>query len=333
MHKKTIDVLTVGNAIVDVLAHADDDFLVERKIMKGVMQLIDEARAEELYDAMGPATIMSGGSAANTAVGAAMLGAKVAFIGKVRDDESGRLFAHDLKAVKVTYDVPPATEGATTARCFIMVTPDGERSMNTFLGASQNLTVVDVSPATVAAAEIVYLEGYLWDPPQAKDAFRKVMSVAHQAGGKVAFTLSDTFCVDRYRNEFLNLIRDGSLDIVFANVGELKSLYGTSDENAAIAALRQEGVLGIVTRSEHGALLVSRDETRSIPAVPVDKVVDTTGAGDLYAAGFLAGLARGLTTVDSARLGALAAAEIIGHMGPRPQVDLLNLAQQNGFFA
>ncbi|RDI62260.1 adenosine kinase [Microvirga subterranea] len=330
MSQKRIDVLTLGNAIVDVLAHTDEAFLLKKNVHKGAMQLIDEARAEELYGDMGPAIIVSGGSAANTAAGVASLGVKAGFIGKVKDDETGRLFAHDLKAIDVHYDVSPAEDGPATARSFILVTPDGERTMNTYLGACQNLTPDDVNPETVKASSIVYLEGYLWDPPAAKEAFRKAVKIAHEAGNKVALTLSDAFCVDRYRDEFLGLMRDGSLDILFANIHELQSLYGTADADTALAALREEKLLGVVTRSADGALVVTRGETRAVPAFPVERVVDTTGAGDLFAAGFMAGLTQELDLVDCARLGGLAAAEIISHLGARPQADLRDLARQEG---
>jgi sugar/nucleoside kinase (ribokinase family) len=328
-----IDVLTLGNAIVDVLAHTDEAFLLAKNVHKGAMQLIDEPRAEELYNDMGPATIVSGGSAANTAAGIASLGVKAGFIGKVKDDETGKLFAHDLKAIDVHYDVALATDGPATARSFILVTPDGERTMNTYLGACQNLTPDDVNPATVEASSIVYLEGYLWDPPAAKEAFRKAVKIAHGAGNKVALTLSDAFCVDRYRDEFLGLMRDGSLDILFANIHELQSLFQTADADTALAALRDEKVLGVVTRSEQGALVVSRGETKAVPAFPVERVVDTTGAGDLFAAGFMAGLARDLDLTDCARLGGLAAAEVISHLGARPQASLLDLARQEGLLS
>ncbi|MFC4175287.1 adenosine kinase [Microvirga sp. GCM10011540] len=333
MSQNRIDVLTLGNAIVDVLAHTDEAFLLKKNVHKGAMQLIDEARAEELYGDMGPAIIVSGGSAANTAAGVASFGVKAGFIGKVKDDETGRLFAHDLNAIDVHYDVIPAQDGPATARSFILVTPDGERTMNTYLGACQNLTPDDVNPETVRASGIVYLEGYLWDPPAAKEAFRKAVKIAHEAGNKVALTLSDAFCVDRYRDEFLGLMRDGSLDILFANIHELQSLYGTSDADTALAALREENVLGAITRSADGALVVSRGETKAVPAFPVERVVDTTGAGDLFAAGFMAGLTQDLDLVDCARLGGLAAAEIISHLGARPQSDLRDLARQQGLLA
>src|SRR4051794_30491223 len=335
MPQDSIDVLAIGNAIVDVLAQTDDAFLVAQGVRKGAMQLIDEERAESLYAAMGPATIISGGSGANTAVGVASLGGRAAFIGKVRDDELGRLYTHDLHPVGVSFGVRPATEGPATARSFILVTPDGERTMNTYLGACQNLTPDDVEPHQVRAAKIVYLEGYLWDPPEAKKAFRKAVTIAHEAGNAVALTLSDPFCVDRYRDEFLGLMRDGSLDILFANIHELKSLHQTADEDTALAALRDEAanILGVVTRSSEGALVVARGEMRAVPAHPVDRVVDTTGAGDLFASGFLAGLTRGLDHADCARLGGLAAAEVIQHIGARPQADLRGLARQEGLLA
>ncbi|HEX2509109.1 MAG TPA: adenosine kinase [Microvirga sp.] len=333
MPQQPIDVLTLGNAIVDVLARTDEAFLSAQNLHKGAMQLIDEERAERLFEAMGSATVVSGGSGANTAAGVASFGMKAGFIGKVKADDTGRLFAHDLRAMDVHYDVAPATDGPATARSFILVTPDGERTMNTYLGACQNLTPDDVDPETVRASSIAYLEGYLWDPPLAKEAFRKAVRIAHEAGNRVALTLSDAFCVDRYRDEFLGLMRDGSLDILFANIHELQSLYGTSDPGTALAALRDESLLGVVTRSAEGALVVSRAETRAVPAFPVERVVDTTGAGDLFAAGFLAGLTQNLDLTDCARLGGLAAAEIIGHLGARPQADLRDLARQEGLLA
>lgn len=325
-----LDILALGNAIVDVLARTDERFLVDHALQKGSMQLVDERSAEAIYRAMGPATIVSGGSAANTVVGAAALGAATAFIGKVRDDELGRLFTHDLQAIGVGYDVKPATDGPATARSFILVTPDGERTMNTYLGACQTLGPDDVDDTLVRSARFVYLEGYLWDPAPAKEAFRKAVGIAHEAGNKVALTLSDAFCVDRYRDEFLALIRDGSVDILFANQHELKSLYQTSDEDSAIAALRKEKVLGVVTRSADGAVVVGPEAVEAVPASPVEAVVDTTGAGDLFAAGFLAGLARDLPTRDCARLGGVAAAEVISHIGARPQANLADLARGAG---
>ena len=330
MTRELFDVLGIGNAIVDVLAHTEDDFLLANHLAKGSMRLIDEAEAERLYAAMGPATVVSGGSAANTIVGVASLGGKSAFFGKVRVDAAGDQFAHDIRAIGVHFETPRATEGPATARSFILVTPDGERTMNTYLGACQALGPDDIDEKTVEAARITYLEGYLWDPPEAKEAFRKAASIAHRAGRLVSITLSDSFCVDRYRDEFRGLLRDGTIDLLFANEHELKSLYATADFDTALAALRTEGALSVITRSEQGSLIVDRGETRAVAAHPIDRLVDTTGAGDLFAAGFLFGHARGLDHGDSARLGALAAAEVIQHIGARPQRKLADLATETG---
>jgi adenosine kinase len=324
------DVLCIGNAIVDLIAPAGEDLLVREKIQRGGMTLIDEERAEHLYRVMGPATVTSGGSAGNTAVGVASFGARSAYIGKVRDDELGGLFAHDIRAIGVNYGVTPATDGPATARCLIFVTPDGERSMNTYLGACQNLTVRDIDADTVKAASVTYLEGYLWDPPAAKEAFRKASEIAHAAGRQVALTLSDSFCVDRYRDEFLALMRGGLVDIVFANEAEAKSLYQTADFDSAVRAFREDVGLAVVTRSEKGAMAVTRGRTVEAPAFPVERVVDTTGAGDLFAAGFLAGHTGGRDVLASLSLGALAAAEVISHVGPRPLRSLKDLAAENG---
>ena len=325
------DVLGIGNAIVDVIARTDDDFLVGQKMRKGTMQLIDEPRATGIYDAMGPAVEVSGGSAANTIVGVASLGARAAFIGKVKDDELGRVFAHDIRAAGVAFATPPASAGPSTARCYVLVTPDGERTMNTFLGAAQDLHPNDIDPDAVAAAQVVDHEGYLWDPPHAKEAFVKAAKIAHGADRDVALTLSDAFCVDRYRAEFLDLIRSGTVDLVFANERELHSLYQTADFETALNALRNDARLAVVTRSEKGCLVVTREETDAIPASPVERVVDATGAGDLFAAGFLVGLARGADYRTAARLGALSAAEVIQHLGARPETSLEALARDNGF--
>ena len=324
------DVLGLGNAIVDVIAQTDDAFLIANALHKGSMRLIDEPEAERLYAAMGPATIVSGGSVANSIVGVASLGGRGAYIGKVRNDEVGGHFRHDIGAMGIHFPTVAATDGPATARSFILVTPDGERTMNTYLGACTNLTPADIDRGTVEASAYVYLEGYLWDREDAKQAFRVAADMAHAAGRKVAMTLSDSFCVDRFRGEFLELMRSGKLDIVFANESELKSLYETSDFDSAVAALRNEGVLGAVTRSEHGCLVVTRDETRAVEASPVEAIVDTTGAGDLFAAGFLFGLARGFDGPTCGQLGGLAAAEVIQHIGARPQVELRQLARDNG---
>jgi sugar/nucleoside kinase (ribokinase family) len=324
------DVLGIGNAIVDVIARAEDDFLVRQKMQKGGMALIDEPRAESIYDAMGPAVETSGGSAANTIVGVAGFGARAAFVGKVKDDKLGRAFAHDIRAAGVTFDTPPSSDGPSTARCYVIVTPDGERTMNTFLGAAQDLHPADVDAEQIASAAITYLEGYLWDPPHAKEAFRKAAQIAHGAGRQVALTLSDAFCVGRYRAEFLDLIKTGTVDLVFANESELKSLYETADFDTAARILRGDAKLAVVTRSEKGCVVVSKDDMVAVPAAPIAKLVDATGAGDLFAAGFMFGLARGRDHRTAARLGAIAAAEVIQHIGARPEVSLKALAQQNG---
>ena len=324
------DVLGIGNAIVDVLARAEDDFLVRHGMRKGAMTLIDEARATGIYDAMGPAVEISGGSAANTIVGCASLGGRAAFVGKVKDDELGRVFAHDIRAAGVAFDTPPASDGPSTARCYVLVTADGERTMNTYLGAAQDLHPQDIDADAVAGAAITYLEGYLWDPKHAKDAFLKAAAAAHEAKRLVALTLSDAFCVDRWRDEFLGLMRDGTVDLLFANEAELRSLYQTADFDSALAALRREARLAVVTRSEKGCVVVSRDQVLAVPACRVEHVVDTTGAGDLFAAGFLFGLAQGATHERAASLGALAAAEVIQHLGARPQASLKALAQERG---
>jgi len=324
------DVLGIGNAIVDVIARAEDDFLVAQGMHKGSMMLIDEARAQAIYAAMGPATESSGGSAANTIVGVASFGARAAFVGKVKDDELGKTFGHDIRAARVGFDVKPANGGPSTARCYIMVTPDGERTMNTFLGAAQDLSPADIDEQAVQDAAIVYLEGYLWDPPQAKEAFLKAGAIAHLAGRRVALTLSDAFCVDRYRGEFLDLIRKGVVDIVFANEHELHSLYETGDFDTAARAIQKDAKLAVVTRSAKGCVVVTHDRLEEVPAAPVEQVVDVTGAGDLFAAGFLVGLARGKDHGTAARLGALAAAEVIQHVGARPAVSLKALAAENG---
>jgi len=324
------DVLGIGNAIVDVIAGAEDDFLVRHGMHKGGMTLIDEKRANTIYEAMGPATRASGGSAANTIVGVASLGARAAFVGKVREDELGRIFVHDIRAAGVAFGTQPAREGPSTARCYIMVTPDGERTMNTFLGAAQDLKPADIDEATIAAAAVTYLEGYLWDPPQAKEAFVKAAAIAHKAGRQVALTLSDAFCVDRYRSEFLGLIRKGIVDLIFANERELHSLYQTSDFDTAVKALQKDARLAVVTRSEKGCVVVTKGNTIAVPAAEVEKVVDVTGAGDLFAAGFLVGLARGKSHEMAARLGALCAAEVIQHIGARPEVSLKALAEGSG---
>jgi len=324
------DVLGIGNAIVDVIARTEEDFLLKQGMYKGSMALIDAPRAEAIYEAMGPAIETSGGSAANTIVGVAGLGARAAFIGKVKDDELGRTFAHDIRSAGVTFTTPPAADGAPTARCYVLVTPDGERTMNTYLGAAQDLHPNDIDAEMIAASAIVYLEGYLWDPKNAKDAFLKAAKIAHRDKRTVALTLSDAFCVDRWRAEFLDLMRSRTVDLIFANEAELHSLYQTADLDTAVKALRADVKAAVVTRSEKGCLVVGADGTEAVPAFPVERVVDTTGAGDLFAAGFLAGLARGADDRICGRLGALAAAEVIQHLGARPETSLIDLARENG---
>jgi sugar/nucleoside kinase (ribokinase family) len=324
------DVLAIGNAIFDVLVQTDESFLVQHGMTKGGMTLIDEARALAIYDAMGPAVEMSGGSAANTIVGIANLGAEAAYVGKVKDDQIGRLYSHDIRAANVAFETEPASEGPATGCSYILVTPDGERTMNTYLGAAQDLSPADVDPAQIAASAMVYLEGYLWDPKQAKEAFLKASTIAHGAGRQVALTLSDSFCVDRYRGEFLELMRSGTVDLIFANEAELHSLYQTADFDAALKQLAEDVKLGVVTRSEKGCIVAAGDTITAVPAFPIDKMVDTTGAGDLFAAGFLFGLVRGAGHENAGRLGALAAAEVIQHIGARPQTSLKTLAQANG---
>lgn len=327
------DVLGIGNALFDVLVRTDEAFLARHGMTKGSMSLIDEARAAAIYKDMGPATEVSGGSAANTIVGIGSLGARAAYVGKVKDDQIGKLYAHDIRAAGVAFNTPAAQDGPATGCSYILVTDDGERTMNTYLGAAQDLSPADIDPAEIAGAAIVYLEGYLWDPKNAKDAFVKAAKIAHDARRKVALTLSDSFCVDRYRDEFLSLMRNGTVDIVFANESELHSLYMTSDFDTALKQLRNDVNLGVVTRSEKGCMVVSVEDAVAAPAFPVEKVVDTTGAGDLFAAGFLYGLARNLAYKQCGELGALAAAEVIQHIGARPMVSLKELAQQRGLTA
>jgi len=324
------DVLGIGNAIFDILVQTDERFLKDHGMVKGGMALIDEARAAAIYRDMGTATTMSGGSAANTIVGIASFGARAAYVGKVKQDEVGKLYTHDIRAAGVTFDTNPATDGPATGCSYILVTGDGERTMNTYLGAAQALSPGDIDPAEIAGARIVYLEGYLWDPKEAKDAFVKAATIAHSAGRQVALTLSDAFCVDRYRDEFVELMRKGTVDLVFANEAELHSLYQTSDFGTALQALRGDIGLGGVTRSEKGCVVASKDGVVAVPASQISELVDTTGAGDLFAAGFLFGLVRNAGYENAGRLGALAAAEVIQHVGARPQVSLKQQAQKAG---
>ena len=330
MGNSTFDVLTVGNAIVDIIATTEDDFLVNEEIIKGAMNLIDAQRAEHLYSVMGPAIEASGGSAGNTAAGIASMGGSAAYFGKVCDDHLGGVFTHDIRAIGVAYDTTMLASAPPTARSMIFVTPDGERSMNTYLGACMELGPEDIEEDKVAAAKITYFEGYLWDPPRAKDAIRLAAEIAHQYERQVAMTLSDPFCVDRFREEFLQLMRSGTVDIVFANEAEIKSLYQTASLESAIEAIRQDCTIAAVTVGESGSYAITKNETQKVDAFPIDSLVDTTGAGDLYASGFLFGLTHGRDLATCAKLGGLAAAEVIQHIGPRPQGSLKDVVAQSG---
>jgi sugar/nucleoside kinase (ribokinase family) len=325
-----IDVLCIGNAIVDIIAQCDDAFLVENGIIKGAMNLIDTERAELLYSRMGPAIEASGGSAGNTAAGIASLGGRSAFFGKVSQDHLGKIYTHDIRAQGVAFDTKPLTGEPPTARSMIFVTPDGERSMNTYLGACVELGPEDVEEEKAKAAKVTYFEGYLWDPPRAKEAIRLTASHAHAAGREFSMTLSDPFCVDRYRAEFLDLMRSGTVDIVFSNESEAKSLYQTESFEVALEAIRKDCKLAAVTRSEKGSVIVRGNETVSVPAIEIEKLVDTTGAGDLYAAGFLFGYTSGRSLKDCGLLGSLAAGLVIQQIGPRPRQSLREAAQQAG---
>lgn len=320
------DVVGIGNAIVDVLSHTEEAELVRLGLTKGSMNLIDMHQAHALYEQIGPAVECSGGSAANTVAGVASLGGKAGYIGKVRDDQLGEVFRHDLQAAGVSYDTPAAPHGPSTARCFVLVTPDGQRTMQTYLGVSSELGPNDVHPDLVEGAQVTYLEGYLFDPPPAKQAFLKAAGIAHQAGRKVALSLSDSFCVDRHRADFLDLVR-GHVDILFANETEIRSLYDVAQFDDALQLVRGHCEVAVLTRSEKGAVILVGDEVHLIDAVKPDRLVDTTGAGDLFAAGFLYGWTHGFGPAASGRIGAIAAAEVISHFGARPEVELSQLIE------
>ncbi len=329
MPDRRLDVLAIGNAIVDVIADADDALLAREGMHKGAMRLIDEAEATRLYAAMGPAREASGGSAANTVAGLASLGLRSGFVGQLADDQLGAIFTHDIRSLGVAFDTAPRAGIGATARCLILVTPDAQRTMNTFLGAAQRLEPEAVEAAHVAAAKIVYLEGYLWDPETPRAAMYKAMDAARAAGTKVAFTLSDSFVVDRHRADLARLLAERRIDILFANEAEILMLAGASDCDgaiAAIAAIAPQVETLVVTRNEYGAVAQRGEERAEVPAEPIARLVDTTGAGDLFAAGFLAGEARGLGLERSLRLGAICAAEVIQHYGARPEADLKALA-------
>jgi len=329
MAQETYDVVGIGNAIVDIIARCDEGFLTKHDLDKGIMRLIDADEAAKLYEDMGPATERSGGSVANSVAGLASFGAKCGFIGRVAADQFGGIFRHDIRSLGIAYTTEPADDGAPTARCLVLVTPDGERTMNTFLGASVDFTPDDLDADLIANAKIVCLEGYLFDKDAAKSAFREAAALAKTAGAKVALTLSDPFCVDRHRADFLKLVKEDA-DIVFANEKEITTLYEVNSFAEAADAALQDCELAVLTRSEAGSVILGGGETVEVSADPVSKVVDATGAGDLYAAGFLFGLARGLPIAVCGQLGSLAAAEVISHIGARPETSLAKLASARG---
>jgi sugar/nucleoside kinase (ribokinase family) len=322
MTQTRLDVLCIGNAIVDIIADCDDDFLAAEGLTKGMMRLIDANEATRLYDHMGPAREISGGSAGNTAAGIAALGGKAGFVGQVAPDQLGEFYRHDLSAAGVEFTTPARDFGVPTARSMVLVTADAHRTMNTFLGAAQLLPPDALDEAQIEDAAITYLEGYLWDPETPRFAMVKAIDIARRAGRKVAFTLSDSFCIDRHRDGFNGLIDAGKVDILFANEAEITMLAGADDFDAAVALVAPRVQTLVVTRSEQGAVAICGGEQAAVPAEPVARVVDTTGAGDLFAAGFLFGRTHGRTLADSLRIGAIAAAEVISHYGARPEADL-----------
>jgi len=320
------DVVGIGNALVDVLSHETEAFIASLDVPKGGMTLIDEDRATSLYEMMGAGVEISGGSAANTIVGVAALGGRAQYLGKVRDDQLGSVFAHDIRATGVTYEIALAESGPSTGCCLILVTPDAQRTMNTYLGASVHFCADDVDREAIARSKVLYLEGYLFDPPEAQEAFRTAARYAHEAGRTVSATLSDSFCVERHRDAFLDLV-EHHVDLVFANEAEICALYQCDSFDDAIDQVQRHGLVAALTRSEKGSVVVGHDEVIEVPAHPVDELVDTTGAGDLYASGFLYGYSQGLDLATCGALGSLAAAEVISHLGARPAADLRALAQ------
>lgn len=327
MSAASIEVIAIGNAIVDVMAPCTDALIEQLSLVRGGMTLVDTERAEELYAAMGPAREISGGSAANTLAGLAALGARCAFIGQVADDQLGEVFAHDIRAGGIAFSTPPRAGDPPTARCLIFVTPDGQRTMNTYLGASQFLPSEALDLGAIAQAQVLYLEGYLWDPEEPRAAMRSAIAAAKDAGRKVAFTLSDSFVIERHGADFRAMIETGDIDILFANEHELASLTGHDDFDRGIAELAPKVPVLVVTCSEKGAVAIAGGERAEVPAEPVDKVVDTTGAGDLFAAGFLLGNVRGRPLGECLKIGAICAAEIISHYGARPEADLAKLVE------
>jgi sugar/nucleoside kinase (ribokinase family) len=322
-----LDVVAIGNALVDVLSHESFEFVDEHGLVLGSMTLIDTPTAERLYSAMGPGTEISGGSAANTTAGIVSLGGSAAFVGRVADDQLGKVFAHDIRAAGVEFTTRPAPAGGQpSGRCLIVVTPDAQRTMHTFLGASAQLGPVDLDHDLLARAQVLYLEGYLWDEPEAQEAYLAATRTVHETGGRVAFSLSDAFCVDRHRDAFLELI-EREVDVLFANEAEIISLYQVDDFDTALQQVNHHTEIAALTRGPKGAVIVTRDEVHVVDAHPVPHVEDTTGAGDLYAAGFLFGLTHGYDLGTCGRLGSLAAAEVIGHLGARPEMRLAELAK------
>jgi len=321
------DVIGIGNAIVDVLVHTSEEFLNSEGLIKGAMSLVDAERSADLYSKCGPAIECSGGSAANTIAALASLGSTSAYIGKVRDDQLGTVFAHDIRALGIEFDTAPATDGPATATCLVLVTDDAERTMQTYLGACVGLGPEDINEDAISAAEVTYMEGYLWDPKAAKEAFLKAAKIAHRHDRQVSLSLSDPFCVDRHRDEFRDLVKN-HVDILFANEEEIMSLYQVENFDTALQAVRADCQIAALTRSDKGSVIVAGEEVHVVDAEPVDKVVDTTGAGDAYAAGFLHGLTRGHDLAVAARMGGIASAEVIAHMGARPEVSLADLLSQ-----
>lgn len=320
-------VLTIGNALVDVLAHVSDEELAALELEKGSWGMLDAAQAEELYERMPPSVEISGGCAANTAAGVVSMGGTAGYIGKVRDDQLGTVFTHDIRAAGVRFDTKPATEGPATGRCLILVSPDGQRTMRPYLGAAHGLAPEDVDETAVADADVTYLEGFLWDPPGAKQAFRKAIEVAHAADRLVAFSLSDVVCIGSYRDEFLQLLESGSVDVLFGNEDEALALTGSTTVDDAARQVQSWCRVAALTLGADGCLVVTPEGSQRIAAAPVAQVIDTTGAGDLFAAGFLYGLTHGADPAECARLGGVAAAEVISHIGARPEVELATLVR------
>lgn len=327
MADQLLDVVGIGNAIVDVLAQSDDTFLEEHGLVKGAMTLVDAERSAALYDAMGPGVEASGGSAGNTMAGIASLGGKGGYIGKVRDDQLGRIFQHDIRAVGIEYNNPLAADGPSTGRCLIMVTPDAQRTMNTFLGAAVDLGPQDLDLDMIRRAKVTYMEGYLWDMPPAKAAYLEAAAAAHAAGRKVSLTLSDSFCVERHRESFMELI-SGHVDLLFANHDEICALFQVDSFEEAVQQVRGHCEIAAITRGERGSVIVSGDESVEVEAESLEQLVDTTGAGDLYAAGFLYGYTQGKSLYDCGRIASIAAAEVISHFGARPATPLAEFVKQ-----